>query len=171
LLSFLLFLNSGGFIIIFFQVQNSVKQEMLDCIKSGKYRSQDIISFAIPTGQFMHNNNGYEWLDENEFRYSGRMYDVVCASDSGELKILYCLNDIPEEKIVSNFNNEINKLARGDLNNSSIKTSLLNIISQALVKNVFSFQLATENFISFSSYNEQIILREREIPSPPPKYT
>lgn len=169
LVAILLFINSGGFIIIFYQAQKSAKQEILCSIKDGKYKIRDIAQFRIDRTDIYRNINGFIWNDKNEFEYKGELYDIINLSAENNSLILFCINDITEEQIVKTFNNEINGLARGDLNNSKVKTSLLNLISQALIKNPADIN----QYYNYQPFNliadENIILAYREIPSPPPK--
>ena len=151
-------------------MQKSVKEEMLNTIRLGNFSVKDIIEFRINKNDYLVNNNGIIWEDENEFEHLGNMYDVIRSKDSCGIKVLYCLKDNAEELIVKNFNDEINSLARGDLSKPGIKTSLLNIITQALIKNSFQFNSGYKQQTIVTCFAFRILLTDRDIPSPPPRF-
>jgi hypothetical protein len=167
----MLFINSGGFIIIYYQLLHSAKKEMLFSISEGTYKSEEVIKFKIPRGQYHNNKNGFLWKTSKEFQYSNRLYDIITVSKEKDSLVLICINDKAEEKILKSFHNELNGLARGDINNSRVKTSLLNLVSQALTKNSFDLLVKPFEQKLFSFSAENILLSEIEIPSPPPRLT
>ncbi len=169
LLTILLFINSGGFIVIFYQVQKSAKEEMLVSIKTGNYKIREVVQFIINKEQYNKNINGFIWKDRNEFEYKEELYDIINISAKNDSLVLSCLNDFTEEQIVKTFNNEVNSLASGKINNSKIKTSLINLISQALLKNTFEFPRTSDEQKFYITSDDNTLLNEREIPTPPPK--
>lgn len=169
LLIILLSVNSGGFIIIYFQLLNSVRQEMLTSIRDGSINSGESIQFRISKAQYKVNIGGFNWHDSNEFEYKDCLYDIIKISETGNSLILFCINDKTEEKIVKSFNGELNNLAKGDLRNSKLKTSVINLVSQALIKNSFEPARNADTHKYISIHKEKILLNEKEIPSPPPR--
>ena len=169
LLTILLFINSGGFIVIYYQVQKSVKQEILSNIREGNLIPDKIEKFRIRKEDLNKTINGFIWSDENEFEYRGRLYDILSIEESDDYFILSVLNDRAEEKIVKSFNDEITQLASGKLNDSRVKTSIVNLISQALVNNVFCLKISFYQYNYFSASAEKILLNDIKIPVPPPK--
>ncbi len=169
LLILLLCVNSGGFILIFYQAQLSAKAQMFRSLQEGNYSSDDIVKFRLRGELLYRNGGGFLWKDAHEFEYNGQMYDIVkTVNNDGEI-ILYCLNDVSEAKVVAAFNNELNDLANGKLNNPKYRTSLLNLISQALCFKPFRLS-GPEGKQKFSSdLRINIPNYITEIPSPPPK--
>ncbi len=164
-----LFINSGGFILLFYQAQNSVRHQMFRSLQNGDYTSDEVVTFRISSSRLNCSGDGFFWKDSHEFEYQGEMYDIIkMVPADGEI-ILYCLNDKSEAKIKAVFNNEINDLTNGKLNNSKYRTSLLNLISQALCLNPFLLE-SLEDRQEFKVYLGQSILHYvKEIPSPPPR--
>lgn len=171
LLAVLLFVNSGGFIIIYYQLLHSAKNEMLFSISEGTYNSAEVIKFRIPERQYQNNINGFLWITSKEFQYSNCLYDIITISKEKDSFVLICINDKAEEKILKSFHNELNGLARGDIYNPKVKTSLLNLVSQALIKNTFDLMVRPFEQKVFSVSAENILLSEIEIPFPPPRLT
>lgn len=169
LLAALLFINSGGFIIIYYQLQKSAKREMFISILQGNYKAGDVVQFRMSKHQYKNNVNGFNWKTDKEFEFAECLYDIIKISELKDSLILFCLNDKAEEKIAESFHNELNSLARGDINNSKVKTSLINLVSQGLIKN--AFELVTNQYLQkyFSIRSKNILLTEKDIPSPPPR--
>lgn len=171
LLAITLSINSGGFIIIFLHVQSNVKSAMLDSIRNGDIAAGNTIEFRIGRGELYKNVKGFIWKDTREFEYGGMMYDIIkMAGDKGEV-VLLCINDKTEERIIKAFNDEVKDLASGRLNNSKYKTSLINLISQAVWTNPFQLALppAMCKYNPYNFLNLTAIITE--IPLPPPKHT
>ena len=166
-----LFLNSGGFIIIFYQAQHSVKTKILFDIRKGSIPADKLVKFIIVKNQLHKNVDGIIWKEENEFVHNGMLYDVVKKVENSGRITLFCINDLTEEKIINNFNDEISDLASGKLSHSKYRTSLLNIISQALFLNAFDLPLTTNKQVLNSGYVPEILLVPIEIPFPPPRFT
>jgi hypothetical protein len=171
LVAVLLFINSGGFIIIFYQVQKHAKEEMITSIRKGNLDVEGAVQFRITKADLNKNVNGFIWKDKNEFEYKDRLYDIVSISEENDSLIIFCINDLAEERIIKTFNDEVNALACGKLNNSKTKTSLINLISQALLRNTSGVSNSENPQEIYPDFVENILLNEIEIPSPPPKLT
>jgi hypothetical protein len=166
----LLFINSGGFIILFYQLQQHVKTEILNGIRKGEYNLSEAARFIISKKNLNKNINGFVWENEHEFEYEGRLYDIINISYNDDTALLNCINDITEEKLVKSFNDEVNQLASGKLDNSKIKTSLINLISQALLRNSSGFSPLEDVRKMSDNFVEKILLCDIKIPTPPPKF-
>ena len=169
MLAILLFINSGGFIILFYSQQLSIKEGISSSIRRGDFTPSEIIYFTFNKDFLYKNKDVFLWNDKNEFEYKGKMYDVIKLVEKDSVCVLSCLNDISEEKILKSFAGEFNRLVTDNPKDSKTRTCLFNLISQALIYNKF------ELFPSFKQkklnqlYWENISSSEIEIPSPPPK--
>jgi hypothetical protein len=144
---------------------------MLASIRKGDIGAENTIKFRMDGGKLYKNVNGFNWKDAREFEYGGMMYDIIkILRDEGDV-VLLCINDKTEERIIKAFNDEVNDLAAGRLNHSKYKTSLINLISQAVCAN--PFQLACPPVLS--AHNPHNFLNPAaiiaEIPLPPPKHS
>jgi hypothetical protein len=142
---------------------------MLMSIREGDFTIDKMVKFRIGKNEFRTNGNGFIWKDANEFEYNRMLYDVVKIVKEKEVFILYCLNDITEEKIVKTFNDEVNDLATGKISHSKYKTSLINLITQAVCFNPFQLTRPAvhRKYFSDNFMNPPAIVAE--IPLPPPK--
>ena len=169
LLAVFLFLNSGGFIIIYYRVHSSVRDEVFRKIKKETFSAAEISCFKIKREKLYKNTGDIYWCDENEFEYRGRLFDIININYENDSAVLYAINDLDEEKIIKSFNGQLNELAGGDLKLPGIKTSMQNLVLQGLVNKAFKLQLAISEQIFFGSYDNYFIKSYHEIPVPPPK--
>jgi hypothetical protein len=170
LLAFLLFVNSGGFVIVFYSQQLSVKDEIFTSISKSGYAPSEIDYFTIRKDVLYIDGNGFMWNDKKEFEYNGRMYDVIRTVENDTDCVLYCLNDLAEEKLLKSFAGEFNRLVTDDPKDVRVRTILSNLISQALINTEFEV-LPSINGQKYNQPGSKSIIRPYiEIPSPPPKY-
>jgi len=169
LLIFFLFINSGGFIIILYQAQQSARNQMFRSLREGNYAPDEVVLFKLRIDRLNKNGEGFLWKDSHEFEYKGQMYDIIKMVKDKNRVIIYCLNDISEAKIKAVFNNELTDLANGKLNNSKYTTSLLNLISYALCLNPFHLHCPAERQLFTAELRLNIPPYIKEIPSPPPR--
>ncbi len=144
---------------------------MLMSIREGDFTIDKMVRFRISKNEFRTNGNGFIWKEANEFEYNRMLYDIVKVVQDKDGIILYCLNDITEEKIVKTFNDEVNDLAAGKINHSKYKTSLINLITQAVCFNPFQLTRPTvqRKYFSDTFMNPPAIVVE--ILLPPPRLT
>ncbi len=172
LLAFLIFINSGGFVIIFYQMRSLINQEMFQYIKCHKYLFDELISFRIPKKDLFNNRNGFIWEKKKEFFKDNKLFDIVEISEDkndNNYVFVYALNDKREETMVKTFTKNINKLVNDKTKSPKLRTILSNLISQALpIINIkLFFEQTKQNGLTYSS---QIPLFFYKTPiSPPPE--
>jgi hypothetical protein len=62
--------------------------------------SSDVTVLKFSTNDF---KNKLIWRDKNEFEFNDKMYDVIRIDEDENEYTVYCLNDVKEEILVSNF--------------------------------------------------------------------
>jgi hypothetical protein len=141
LLAFLLFLNSGGFVIVFYQIKYSIKHEMFENIKYHKDLLGIVSQFKIHRNNLYKDGQGFIWDGQNEFKIENKLYDVlelVEDINNTNYLIIYAINDLKEEMAIKSFSNLIDELVNEKIKSQRINTILLNLITQALIKVNFS---------------------------------
>lgn len=101
LLLFILLYSFGGFYIVFKIQQSNIRREIKHTIKSHVPDSQlKILSFNVSSEEYKK----LDWKDKHEFRYKGRMYDIVKQKTlaNGQIQF-YCIDDEDEEKLFENL--------------------------------------------------------------------
>jgi hypothetical protein len=169
LLIFLLFINSGGFILVFYTQQLSVKEEIFSSIRRGNYAPSEIIYFTIYKDQLYEDTENFVWNDKSEFEYDGKLYDIIRIVVKDNKLVLYCLNDLAEEKIAKSFEGELNRLVTDAPNDSKVKTSLFNLISQALIYHKYELLPPLNGQRLNYSARESILKYYTKVHLPPPK--
>ncbi len=164
-----LFVNSGGFIIILYQAQNSARARMMRSLREGTYDPDEVVKFKLSSDRLYRNGGGFLWKDSREFEYDGVMYDIIKLVNYDDQVTIYCLNDVGEAKIKTACDSELNDLVNGRLNNSKYRTGLLNLIFQALCLNPFLLKCPAELQIFTAELRLNILHYIAETPSPPPR--
>jgi hypothetical protein len=160
-LAFLIFLNSAGYIILFWQIQQDVKREMIQKI-SGVVPDNELTCIKFLKTDI----SSAEWKEMNEFEYQGSMYDVVKKEVSSKYYLFYCLNDQKEDELIKIYNRHFNNDKEKSTQNSS---RILTLIAPAILKsNIpvkrFDMVSSIKNYLSF---NYQSIWLDKL--TPPPK--
>lgn len=110
-------------------------------------------------------------IDKGEFRYKGKMYDIVKEVKTNDSVIFYCINDKKEEQLLSQFSDQIKNSLGSD---SPIGKMMKKLINYSL--NDLFFFLTNHHFIPNSFNINNIFLSisvkslKIDIPSPPPKF-
>jgi hypothetical protein len=164
LLAFLIFLNSAGYIILFWEIQQDIKREMVQKI-SGMLPSE-----ALTCIKFLKKNiSRSEWIEKNELDYKGSMYDVVKKEETSKYYLFYCINDEKEEILIKIYSRHFDDNKEKPTQHGT--RSLITLIAPAILKNNI-FIKRFESFSSITNYfcfNYQSIWLDKL--TPPPKLT
>jgi hypothetical protein len=164
LLAFLIFLNSAGYIILFWQIQQDVKREMIkkisEILPSEELTCIKFLKKKIPRS---------EWIEKNEFEYNGSMYDVVKKEETSKYYLFYCLNDEKEEILIKNYSRQFDDNKEKPTQHST--RTLIALVAPAIVKNkTLIKRIDTVSSINnYLSFNYQSIWLDKL--TPPPKQT
>ena len=98
LLFFILFVSNGYFL-YFKYLQYSIRQEVREEIKNGlKGKDLPLIIVSPAKGEEI------VWTEKGkEFKYKGSMYDIAKTQIKNGKKYYYCINDVKEKNLISNF--------------------------------------------------------------------
>jgi len=102
----------GGWLIPFYAHQQGIRHEIKQRIKKG-----------VPQGELVFieanekNLSEIEWENDHEFRFEGKLYDVVETKYEAGIKSFACINDQQEERLFENLDllvkKELEKEAKG----------------------------------------------------------
>jgi len=155
-------LNSAGYIILFWQIQQDVKREMIQKI-SGIVPANELTCIKFLKTEI----SWAEWNEMSELEYQGSMYDVVKKDESPKYYLLYCLNDQKEEVLLKIYNRQLNDdKEKSTQNNLRV---LLALIVPAILRNNISikrFDTVSSNN-NYFSFNYQSVWLDKL--TPPPK--
>ena len=167
LLSFLLLFNSFGYVLVYFEVEQSLKEEAFEKMKNN-ISDEDLYIIALSKQDLLLNNNGCIFLNENEIKFNGKLYDIYRKYDLGDKIILYCLDDEKENTVEKIFSSYIEDLSTKSSEQPAIRNILKTKISLGITPqqdSLFSNQII--EFIRFNKIN--LITNFKEILTPPPK--
>lgn len=164
LLAFLIFLNSAGYIILFWQIQQDVKREMIKKI------SEILPSKELTCIKFLKKKiSRSEWIEKNEFEYNDSMYDVVKKEETSKYYLFYCLNDEKEEILIKNYSRQFDDNKEKPTQHST--RTLITLIVPAILRNkILIKRIDTISSINnYLSFNYQSIWMDKL--TPPPRQT
>jgi hypothetical protein len=167
LLSFLLLFNSFGYVLVYFEVKQSLKDDAFEKMKD--YISEEDLDIIVLSKQdFLHNTDRCTFLNDNEIQYKGKLYDIYRKYEEGENLILYCLNDEKENTVEKIFSSYIEDLNTKSSEQPAIRNILKTKISLGITPKQDS--LFTNQIIEFIRFNKiNLITNFKEILTPPPK--
>jgi hypothetical protein len=164
ILAFLIFVNSAGYIILFWEIQQDIKREMVQKI------SEILPSDALTCIKFLKNEiSRSEWIEKNEFEYKGSMYDVVKKEETSIYYLLYCINDEKEEILIKNYSRQFDANKEKPTQHSS--RTFVTLLAPAILKiKIFIKRIDTvSSIINYLGFNYQSIWLDKL--TPPPKQT
>jgi hypothetical protein len=168
LLVFVLLFNTFGQIGLFLFVQNHLRNEIKEIIRNNPDKSK-LEVITIPNSIIKNQESIFKRIDDKEFRYKGKMYDIVMEKNLAGSVQFYCINDKLEEKLIARFSDlKNNDNSKGLLRNNLIKQFKIFSFDAPQTKQNNSFfptiSIAINNYYFMSLHS--IIL---DINPPPPK--
>jgi len=166
-LSLFLIFSAGGYVFIYQQLISLNRFYIHAAIDEDDF-DKDIIILSFMKSDIESGNIDFQWMHKKEFRYHGKMYDIVERAETKDSIYFYVYCDDTEDLLVSNFNRHFdddkkNKKQNSPASNIKIPVSDLFCNSQ----NGFPLLKYRNYFPPFieSSYS----FTELEVPTPPPK--
>ncbi len=157
--------NTFGYLILFYQLRTEIQKEMFSKIENFEV-SNCIEKILIKNSD--RANKYFHRLNETEFEYLGKKYDIVREIVNFDETIFYCVNDKNEEILEKAFA----AVLEDDLNNDPKKSqSLTHLKNKAKENLTYKYQINSPQLIidrihlsikSFCSFHADII-------TPPPK--
>jgi hypothetical protein len=167
-LIFLIVFNTGGYLFVYFQIGNYFKQIAFNKINDYvPINNLELLKININSPDYC-NSDIYERINEKEFTYYGKMYDIYKEDISNGILSLYCVSDENEDVINNAIYTYINE-KRNDNSNSALANIIKIFITIGLAPAEADYgSLDTYNSISYLyliSYQNIFI----DVPYPPPR--
>jgi len=147
-----------------FQVHN--RAEIATMITRGIPSHKQII-LGFDRQELISSVTGLRWIDENEFRYQGRMYDIINKEEKGDSVYLYCIDDSTESELYA----VLEKIIENDSEDPDEQEALNNFFSQFYSSPEFDDSCL--NLLPNSFYQENCIDDPLEgvdlLDTPPPR--
>ncbi|HEY5533415.1 MAG TPA: hypothetical protein VIL99_00535 [Ignavibacteria bacterium] len=168
IISFLLLFNSFGYILVYFEVKQSLKEEAFDKL-SDYIPDSGMEIITVFKRDVINDEEFYKLLEENEIRFKEKMYDVYKKYEKDDTIILYCICDEKENNLDKAFSVYIQNLTTKDSPQPALKNILLNKLSAGILSSE-SDLFPKEIIELFFNPHQFLISNYPEILTPPPKY-
>ena len=143
-------------------MQQQVKQEIKQRIKNSP-PPEALTAFLFSEVEYKN----IDWLEENEFRLDGEMYDVARKKVDGKGNvILYVINDKKEKKLFIDLEEQAKENAQ---NSEEDAQETLNLFSNPIRKPIYF--IPEKLILSPLKSQSSLLSFVREILPPPPKLT
>ncbi|MFA4851576.1 MAG: hypothetical protein WC599_03565 [Bacteroidales bacterium] len=108
LLLILFLFNVSGYFVVFKLMRYNARKEMKAYIKQN-LRDDEMEIVVVPNSEIGASGSGFRFVEENEFIYNDKLYDIVKKKTDGNNTIFYCINDKQEEKLFAGINEHIKR--------------------------------------------------------------
>ncbi len=163
-----LIFNVCGAYLVFESVKFGIKKEVKRKIKAGIPDSQ-LTTLRFLAADVESGTAGIDWVEGHEFRFNGKMYDVVRTSNDNGFIVYHCINDTQEETLFANLGKLIDHCRTTDKSAQQKTQHLLQfIIHEALQESSSHFAIDPQVSIQESSTQGNIAWVFIEVLTPPP---
>jgi hypothetical protein len=97
--------NILGYTLVYFHLKAQVKKELLNRIRSEQFEMIETIK--ISKRDMANKSVNFRMVEDHEFSFEGKMYDIISKSEDDEYLIFLCINDEKEEKLDLAFRNHV----------------------------------------------------------------
>lgn len=104
---FILLFQSAGYIIVFKVQQNLIRHEIKQQIKSGVPESEQVL--LVISHAIQQNREVFQRIHSREFRYYGKMYDVIKQEDKNGTTWFFCISDEQETSLFARLDEQVKK--------------------------------------------------------------
>jgi hypothetical protein len=101
LLTSILF-NISGYYFTFLIIRQGYKRDFINHLRHDNY-SEAVLVLRITDDEILSEHSSFKWMEDNEFRYQGKMYDVISSEKQGNVSVFHCLNDSKEEALMAKY--------------------------------------------------------------------
>ena len=108
ILLFLMLFQQAGYLVIFKARQYQIRKEIKHRIKAG-VPENELILLKIPQALEKSRNPVFQRIHAREFRYDGKMYDIVRSQVNGDTTWYYCIADVQETRLFANLEELVNQ--------------------------------------------------------------
>ena len=168
LVSFLLLLNSFGYIFVYFLVRQNLKSEAMEKLRNYK-GDEELIVITIAKNSLNCSGNDYEMIDEHEIRYKGKMYDIYKQVENENNINLYCVCDEKENNLDRAFYLCIKELTSSNTSQPALRNIVMNKISPGILYKTDNLFIRSIGKLIFSPNQYFLLNIYPDIPDPPPK--
>jgi hypothetical protein len=164
----MLVFNSAGYVLTYFELKYFFKKEAFGRLDN-YIPGDDLTVINISRQNYENNNEDFYFVDDNEIKFFGKLYDISKVEITGDSVEIVCLSDENESKLdeifelffYHNINDKFSKTASSNI--------LKNLITDAGLPNEFTSGLSWREDKCFIFIFVPILNNFYDVPTPPPK--
>lgn len=165
----ILFISHGSAQLLILRViQTHHRRNVFQSIENGTCENE-LVLFKFSNEELKKGSSHIEWVEENEFRIEGEMYDVVKKEFKEDTMYLYCLHDEKESVLYSGIVKIINKLFGEEKDNAGKLNTINNILSEFYTASELNnfYPEETSNNLPIKIFH--LLDGDRLVDTPPPR--
>ena len=171
LIMLMLIISHGVFQLFVFKIfQAKYRGEILEVIEDGVLENE-LALFTFSKDDLEEGTTRVQWIEEDEFRFDEKMYDVVKMETNGDSVYLYCLHDENESRLYAILDEYFQQMLEDDPDKINELTSLNCSLSQFYSKPLDQEHNAGlfEKGKYFTDVNSNLLEGEHFLVIPPPR--
>ncbi|ROL61594.1 hypothetical protein D9V86_04960 [Bacteroidetes/Chlorobi group bacterium ChocPot_Mid] len=159
-----LILNTFGMIGYFYYSRAEIRSEMKVLMKSNIPKDKIIVL------KIAHKSKYFTRIHKKEFRYQGKMYDIIKEFPQKKYTIYYCINDEKEEQLMESYSKLFETSDDGMTTVKYAGKVLKNIFFPLYIEK----ELKNNNFVNKKTtlyiFAEHCLFNFKDVELPPPKF-
>ncbi|MER3524872.1 MAG: hypothetical protein C4326_12685 [Ignavibacteria bacterium] len=164
---FLYLYNFVGYLAVFSVLQYRIKKDVKHRLLSALPLSQlTQLSFSIHERQ--DRAHAMQWIENDEFRYEGKMYDVVRIVADDDSMHIFCVRDDQEEKVLADLDSHVRRNMGASSEQSSLD-SFKDVFKESLVPRALITSMLDILTRVLPTNDGMSVLFTADVPSPPPR--
>ena len=169
LLAFLILYNSLGYFIVFKSMQLAVRNEIKANIKNS-IPEEDLFLIKLTNDEMKSGKSGFRKINDSEFFFFGKLYDIVKVKKNADTNYFYCINDAKEEQLYAALGSHVERQTdQSSPVNQKTSNLLKHVVKEAICNTKVSFAMVVVLFNYPQERNDKLYFTDQDIPSPPPK--
>jgi hypothetical protein len=167
----LIFLHNLAGVYLFFIIQkHQIRTEIRNQIRQD-FPISRCIKLSISLKDYQ-NPQLFQRIDKHEFRWKGKMYDIVRNEKTENFMVFYCILDERENKLWERLEENIEEYLQQNPQKEKEKNGLISqLLKEYLPSDSFEYQLSKTHKISYPKLinTPDLTFQAIQVPFPPPK--
>ncbi len=162
--------NAAGHAVVFTAIRYTVRQEVKALLKKGVPES-DLHVLSIPLSVEHSASSSFQRIHDGEFRYKGRLYDIVRREMRGDTTVYYCINDTAEEQLFADLDEHVRSAlpSSNAAKSTSPLAALKLVIKEAMAPSGISHIWPHTSRLMAATELHKYYAVTPDIPTPPPR--
>lgn len=163
----LYFYNIAGYLIIFSVTQARIRSEIKNVLKA-RIPETDLDTLSFCTSALAGGDYPLQWIDDHEFRFDGKMYDILRSYVRDDSTYFVCINDAQEEQLFANLDSHVQR-EMGSSGQTEKFDAFKDIFKDSLTRFPAPDGEPEAKIVSLSITTDSYLQIEPEVPALPPR--